>query len=283
MRAGVALLVAALMALPAGAAPDLPPAGRVVSLSLCADQFLLALDAQTQIAGLTRLSGDAHLSPYADRAAGLPIHDGTAESVLMLKPDLVIAGGYARAQTVGMLERLGVPVLRLKTPQTLADIPPQIEQVANALGRGAQGRALADRLRAKLSAPIRGNRPTAALYRPGGEVPGSRGIVNDMMKAAGLDNIGGRLSGRPNGRVAVETLLLNPPDLLVLDSVRPDRPGVGQSVMDHPALASARADMAVASFPIAWWLCASPASIEGVERLAAVAGAALEATGGDGR
>jgi iron complex transport system substrate-binding protein len=271
MRAGVALLVAALMALPAGAAP----VARVVSLSLCADQFLLALDAQAQIAGLTRLAGDTHLSPYADRAAGVPTHDGTAESVLMLKPDLVIAGGYARAQTVGMLERLGVPVLRLKTPQTLADIPPQVEQVATALGRGQQGRAFADRLRATLSAPAEADRPTAALYRPGGEVPGSRGIVNDMMKAAGLENIGGRLSGRPNGRVAVESLLLNPPDLLVLDSVRPDRPGVGQSLMDHPALAAARADMAVASFPIAWWLCASPASIEGVERLAEVAGRAL--------
>lgn len=280
MRAGVALLVAALTALPAGAAPDLHHAGRVVSLSLCADQFLLALDAQTQIAGLTRLAGDTHLSPYADRAAGMPIHDGTAESVLMLKPDLVIAGGYARAQTVGMLERLGVPVLRLKTPQTLADIPPQIEQVADALGRGRQGRALADRLRAKLSAPGEGSRPTAALYRPGGEVPGSRGIVNDMMKAAGLENIGGKLSGRPNGRVAVETLLLNPPDLLVLDSVRPDRPGVGQSVMDHPALAAARGEMAVAAFPIAWWLCASPASVDGVERLAEVAGRALGTHGG---
>lgn len=271
MRAGVALLVAAFMALPVGAAP----ATRVVSLSLCADQFLLALDAQPQIAGLTRLAGDTHLSPYADRAAGVPIHDGTAESVLMLKPDLVIAGGYARAQTVGMLERLGVPILRLKTPQTLADIPPQIEQVADALGRGAQGRALAERLRAKLSGPGEGPRPTAALYRPGGEVPGSRGIVSDMMKAAGLENIGGKLSGRPNGRVAVESLLLNPPDLLVLDSVRPDRPGVGQAVMDHPALAAARGKMAVAAFPIAWWLCASPASIEGVEQLAEVAGRAF--------
>lgn len=271
MRAGVALLLAAFMALPAGAAPAI----RVVSLSLCADQFLLALDARAQTAGLTRLAGDDHLSPYADRAAGLPIHDGTAESVLMLKPDLVIAGGYARAQTVGMLERLGVPVLRLKTPQTLADILPQIEQVADALGRGEQGRALADQLRAKLSEPAAGLRPTAALYRPGGDVPGSRGIVNDMMRAAGLQNIGGKLSGRPNGRVAVESLLLNPPDLLVLDSVRPDRPGIGQSVLDHPALAAAQADMAVAAFPIAWWLCASPASIVGVEHLADVAVKAL--------
>lgn len=271
MRTGAALLLAAVIAAPAGAAP----ASRVVSLSLCADQFLLALDVPERIAGLTRLAGDPHLSPYAGKAAGIARHDGTAESVLMLKPDLVVAGGFARAQTVGMLERLGVPVLRLKTPQTLADIPPQVEQLADALGKAPEGKVLADRLRARLSVTEGGDRPTAALYRPGGEVPGSRGIVNDMMAAAGLENIGGRMAGRANGRVAVETLLLGPPDLLVLDSVRPDRPGIGQSVMEHPVLAGVRGGMAVADFPIAYWLCATPASVEAVDLLARVAGDAL--------
>jgi iron complex transport system substrate-binding protein len=84
-----------------------------------------------------------------------------------------------------------------------------------------------------------------------------------------------RSSGRSNGRVAVETLVMDPPDLLVVDSVRPDRPGIGQSVMAHPALTGARANMAVAPFPIAYWLCASPASIQAVDMLARVAGDAL--------
>lgn len=271
MRIGAALLLVALASSPAGAAP----ASRVVSLSLCADQFLLALGARDQIAGLTRLAGDEHLSPYASQAAGITTHDGTAEAVLMLKPDLVVAGGYSRAQTVGMLERLGVPVLKLKSAQRLDEIPPQIEQVAKALGKDDEGKRLADALRVRLTSAPTGPRPTAALYRPGGEVPGTRGIVNDMMAAAGLENIGGKMSGRPNGRVAVETLLLSPPDLLVVDSLRPDRPGIGQSVLAHPALAAAEGRMAVADFPISYWLCASPASIDGVDLLARVAGDAL--------
>ncbi|MFV3125989.1 ABC transporter substrate-binding protein [Niveispirillum sp. KHB5.9] len=271
MRTGVALLLAALVASPVGAAP----ASRVVSLSLCADQFLLALGARDQIAGLTRLAGDEHLSPYAAQAEGIATHDGTAEAVLMLKPDLVVAGGYSRAQTVGMLERLGVPILKLKSAQRLDEIPAQIEQVAKALGKEAEGKRLADDLRARPAGGGPGPRPTAALYRPGGEVPGTRGIVNDMMAAAGLENIGGRMAGRPNGRVAVETLLLSPPDLLVVDSLRPDRPGIGQSVLEHPALTRARGGMAVAGFPISYWLCATPASIEGVDLLKRVAGEAL--------
>lgn len=271
-RMAAALLAAIVAATPVGAAAPV----RVVSLSLCTDQFLLAVAEREQIAGLTHLAGDPHLSPYAAQAAGLFLHDGTAEQVLLLHPDLVLAGSFARGATVAMLERLGVPVLRLKSPRSLSDIPDQVEQVANAVGRAAAGHALAVRLRAGL-VPAATAFASAALYRPGGEVPGARSLVDDMMKVAGLRNSGGQLTGRPNGRVAVESLVLDPPDLLVLDSVRADRPGIGQSVLSHPALAPGAAGLRTLNFPILYWLCASPASLDGADILANGAREALAA------
>ncbi|MFC7335087.1 ABC transporter substrate-binding protein [Rhodocista pekingensis] len=241
---------------------------RVVSLSLCADQFVLALAAREQIAGLSRLAADPNLTPSAAQASGLHRHGGTAEEILMLKPDLVVDGGFTRGRTVAMLEHLGIPVLRLRGAVTLAGILPQIDAVAAAVGQPERGRALRRSLEARLAgagtAPALG---TAMLYRPGGEVPGSRGIVNDVMAAAGLTNIGGRLSTRPNGRVMVEQLALDPPDVLVVDSRRPDRPGVGQSVLDHPALRPLAGRMREVSFPLKYWLCAGPGSIDGVALL----------------
>lgn len=275
-RMAAALLAAVVSVVPAGAAAP----ARIVSLSLCTDQFLLAVAGREQIAGLTHLAGDPHLSPYAAQAAGLFLHDGTAEQVLLQHPDLVLAGSFARGATVEMLERLGVPVLRLKSPRSLAEIPDQVEQVADAVGRAEVGRALAASLRARL-APAATTFASAALYRPGGEVPGARSLVADMMQVAGLRNSGDHLTGRPNGRVAVESLVLDPPNLLVLDSVRPDRPGIGQSVLSHPALAAGAAGLQTVNFPILYWLCASPASIDGADILASRARQALAA--GQGR
>lgn len=128
-----ALLMLLFIALSVGGAQAAPT--RVVSLSLCTDQFVLALAERGQVAALSRLAGDPHLSPFAAQAAGMPRHGGTAEEILMLKPDLVVAGGFARGRTVEMLEQLGVPVLRLRSATLLADILPQVEQVAQALGR----------------------------------------------------------------------------------------------------------------------------------------------------
>lgn len=262
-------LAAALLAVPAAGAAT----RRVVSLSVCADQFVLALADRGQVAGLSRQAADPHLSTTADLAAGLPRHGGTAEEVLALRPDLVVAGGFARGRTVEMLERLGVPVLRLRTAESLADILPQVTKVAAALGRPAAGEALRARLQAELdgaaSVPVRA---TAALYRPGGDVPGTRGLVGEMMRAAGLDNQAGRLSRRPNGRVLVEQIVAHPPDLLLLDSLRPDRPGLGQSVIEHPALRRVAGRMRVVGVPIKHWLCATPGSVAGVPALRAAIG-----------
>lgn len=265
-----ALLMLLLIALSVGGAQAAPT--RVVSLSLCTDQFVLALAERGQIAALSRLAGDPHLSPFAAHAAGMPRHGGTAEEILMLKPDLVVAGGFARGRTVEMLERLGVPVLRLRSATLLADILPQVEQVAQALGRMEEGHALRTSLEARYAAKQGGQRiGTAALYRPGGDAPGTRDLANDMMSAAGLTNIAGRLARRANGRVFVEQLVLDPPDILVVDSRRPDRPGIGQSILDHPALRPIAGRMREVEFPIKYWLCAGPGSFEGAEVLRAAA------------
>ena len=45
------------------------------------------------------------------RLAGLKALRGTAEEVLALAPDLVIAGEYTTGPTVDLLRRLGVDVL----------------------------------------------------------------------------------------------------------------------------------------------------------------------------
>src|ERR1700724_2889547 len=84
----VAALAMVGLSAPALAAP-LP---RIVSMNVCTDQLLLPLADPTQILGLSRFSRDAWQSFAADDARRYRILSGGAEDILVLKPDIVVAG-----------------------------------------------------------------------------------------------------------------------------------------------------------------------------------------------
>ncbi len=90
-------------------------------------------------------------------AADLPVvtraHDVSAESVLSLRPTLVLADDQTGPpEALAQLRSVGVPVVVLKRPTSLADVAPNIEAVAAALGVPQAGAALARRTVAELDA-----------------------------------------------------------------------------------------------------------------------------------
>ena len=83
---------------------------RIVSMSLCSDQYVLSLVDPSRVAGITLSGSLPEYSNVADQAGGIPIHRGSAEEIIALKPDLVVTGGYVPLETLDMLRRLDVPV-----------------------------------------------------------------------------------------------------------------------------------------------------------------------------
>ncbi|MBK9079818.1 MAG: hypothetical protein IPL91_12170 [Hyphomicrobium sp.] len=104
LRTVVALGAAAFVLASAEAAE---PPRRIVSLNLCTDQLLLDLVEPERIAGVSYLATDPTLSADAVRLEPFKKLKGTAEEVLALHPDLVIAGEYTTGATVDLLRRLG--------------------------------------------------------------------------------------------------------------------------------------------------------------------------------
>src|SRR3984957_11188315 len=141
-----AALVCIGSALGASAQPPAIP-HRIVSLNTCADQFLIALADKTQIAALTKFARDPTLSFYADRARAYPISGGQAEAVLNLRPDLVIASPYDRAETVALLEGR-VSILALKPADSFDEVISDTRAVALAIGHPERGEALIRSMRA---------------------------------------------------------------------------------------------------------------------------------------
>ena len=119
-----------------------PPANaqRVVTLAPSLSEVVLALGARDRLVGVTRFDDDP-------RTASLPriggYNDPQPEAVLAVKPDLIIAEpAPSNRGPVTTLARLGVPVEAFPL-STVADIESAIVGIAQLLGVGDRGRALA--------------------------------------------------------------------------------------------------------------------------------------------
>ncbi|MFF8565038.1 hemin ABC transporter substrate-binding protein [Streptomyces albidoflavus] len=85
-----------------------------------------------------------------EQAADLPVvtraHDVSAESVLSLKPTVVLADTTTGpAEAISQIRDAGIPLVVLDPPKNLEDIGPRIEAVAGALGVAEAGKALVER------------------------------------------------------------------------------------------------------------------------------------------
>lgn len=237
-----------------------PPAfaaTRVVSLNLCTDQLLVLL-APEKIAALSPLARDPTLSFVAQRAASLPVVHASAEAVLRLHPDLILAGPYGAQTTVALLQSEGVPVHRITLPRTFAAIRAQTLGVAHLLGVPERGAALVGAMDATLAAvhPPR-ETVTAIAWEPRGFTDGPATLMGAILRAAGLINLS------DGERLGLEALMRLRPDLLVVQQA-PDFPSIATDLLTSPVLAS----IPRRPLPPALTLCAGPFTAQAVAMLA---------------
>jgi len=96
-----------------------PVPSRVVSLDLCTDWMLARHLPRERVAALSPFH---RRYPVAWVGLDWPAHDGSLEQVLAHKPDLVITGQYNALGLRQRLQALGVRVVVLPLPDTLARI-----------------------------------------------------------------------------------------------------------------------------------------------------------------
>ncbi len=107
-----------------------------------------------------------------EQAADLPVvtraHDVSAESVLSLKPTVVLADTTTGpAEAISQIRDAGIPLVVLDPPKELDDIGPRIEAVAGALGVAEAGKALVERTEQRIG-KVRADVPDLpAADRPG--------------------------------------------------------------------------------------------------------------------
>ncbi|WP_168074900.1 ABC transporter substrate-binding protein [Caulobacter sp. SSI4214] len=269
-------IVVGAMALTAAAAP---PPRRIVSLNACLDAMLVHLADRNQIAALSHYARDPHGSTVAEQAKSLPYTWESAEEVIALRPDLVLASQHSALATRNALKRLEVPVQRFAVPKTIAESLAQVRKVARLIGRPERGEALVARVEAALAAatPASGaRRLTALIYQPNGFAAGPNTLVDEVMTRAGFDNVARRYGLKAWGNVGLERLLADPPEVLLVGEPAPGARGWADRVMTHPALKSIAGRMRQARLPERLLYCGGPVLIETADAMARARALALK-------
>ncbi|MDQ8029468.1 MAG: ABC transporter substrate-binding protein, partial [Brevundimonas sp.] len=211
MRRRAAIAAGGLLILTATVAEARPL--RVLSLDQCADQYVLALRPDAELA----------LSPRADdpdgwlreAAKGRARVRPTLEAAVAFQPDVVVRywGGEPRLLT--RLEARGTATATIADAADFDGIRANIRTVARSLDAVDRGEALIARMDARLkqAAPTGPERPTALYLTPGGFTAGKDTLIDAIFRAAGFRNAADTPFFSP---VSVERIALFPPVRFVL-------------------------------------------------------------------
>jgi iron complex transport system substrate-binding protein len=260
----------ALAALTFSTASASSPPRRIVSLNLCADQYLIALADPGQIVGLSQFAQDPSLSYYAARAHAFPTASRSAERILLLRPDLVVGAPFRQREALVSLKERGVRMLDVPKEDDLPGIEKTITTIAEAVGHPERGQALIASIRARVarisSQPGRGR--VAAYYQRQGFLTGTGTLVDDMMGRLGLVNLARRLKLPPLSRLSLEQMALARPDFLVMESATARVSDQGTEMLHHPLLDRVVSPSHRLYIPQALTVCGGPSYPQALEILA---------------
>jgi iron complex transport system substrate-binding protein len=238
-------------------------AARVASLNLCTDEYLLLLARPEQVVSVSYLSRDPLESPLWQAARRYPGNRGSLEDVLTVRPTLVLTMGGGGRATRLLASRLHMQALDVPYATNLEGVERNLETVAAALGDEGRARPWVQKIeQLRRSAPPSA---TDAIWISGhGDslVPGSLGV--QWLSLAGF-----RQRALPGGRATLETLLTNPPKVLIKSNYRSGQMSGGVEWLNHPIVRRAGARQIVTDGRL--WTCMGPLMIREIERLRTLA------------
>jgi iron complex transport system substrate-binding protein len=188
-------------------------APRVVSLDMCADQYVLGLVPRDRVAAVS-MRAQLQESFYRDRAKGLRRVPGKSEAVLALAPDIVVRTWGGDRKLLDRLAKSGIKVITINDLQNLDQAEGELLRVGTELGQPQAARAEAQRFRAAMDAvrPI-GLGRTVLYYTPGGYTAGPDTFIGDF-----LTRLSFRMESQTKGFyfLSPEVLLSLKPDVFAL-------------------------------------------------------------------
>ena len=247
---------------------------RVMSTNLCADVLVLSLADPSQIVSVSRKSQDARRTSLHALAQRFASNDGGAEEVIAQRPDIVLVSRRWQARhQASLFERHGIEVLTVPFPNTWEGIFSSTRHIAWQLGRPEAGDALVADVQARIARLQVAPRPARALYlRPNGGSAGAGTYVDVVFQAAGIRNHAAEAGRSGWGRVTLESLIADPPEVIVLSNMINDSAYARSSFSRHALMQTLLAERPLIRMDGNDWGCSNWQLIEAAEEIAAQLG-----------
>lgn len=209
----VLLTLALASATPAAAAL------RVVSMNPSLTRMLIALDAEATLVGVDEFSARTEASvEHLPRVGGL--FNPSLEAVVALRPDLVVVvPSVAQRDFRDRLRELGIDVLELPNI-TLDQVLASVSEIGARVDRVEAAQTRVEQIRrtwsdiAKLAAKRPRRTAILVLQRDPLYVAGAGSFLDEMLRAAGVENAAARFSD-PYPRVGIEWLIATAPEIII--------------------------------------------------------------------
>lgn len=235
-RSAVVVATLVMLDVSSASAAGLP---KLASINACTDQLLLALADPDQILGLGPYSRDATRAWSAAAAHRYPQLSGEAEDVLMLKPDVVVAGSFTKLATRQLLKEQGQRLETFDVAHSISDVKAQIARMGELTGHPDRAAAYNARIDAALARArrfvARKHYRVLAVSRRGW-VAGSRSLSSSLLAEVGLASAAGDLGLKYGGFASLEAIISLRPDFLLVSTGSEFAEDEGRAFLLHPAL-----------------------------------------------
>lgn len=198
---------------------------RILTFAMGTDGIVLGLLPEEKLVAVNTLSDDPVSSNIVAKAKKIPvkIKNPSAEEVLSLEPDVVFIYNWGKAEIVDNLRELGIKVVVLNGPKSIADVKKNVKLIAKTLGEENNGDlviAKMDNKLAEIKAKVDNIKPEQrkklVLISLMTSYGGKGCTFDDICKYAGVIN-GVSAAGLHNGQsLTKEMLVAINPDLLIM-------------------------------------------------------------------
>ncbi|HED39555.1 MAG TPA: ABC transporter substrate-binding protein [Chromatiales bacterium] len=230
-----------------------PPA-KILSLDLCSDWLLAKYADRSQVVALSPLLKQYPVEWIGDE---WPVHDGSLEQILQLKPDLILSGEFNALILRQRLIALKMAVEVLPLPRTLPDVVEYERRFLSLIGLPA-----ARASQPPAATPLSGSAERLLLLGANGIGTGRQTFENDVIQRAGWRNY---LESDGYQSLDLEQLVTDPPDVVMWSA--PKSPALANQFAKHPALHRAIPEKRWLSSSYWQWQCPGPWTWELIEQL----------------